>query len=183
MFELVLALVVFLGAIAVLAFLGAIVGFYIGAKHAAAQITSFFRRMIPSNDNDLSSIDPLLGYHSMLTLTVDVPLWQIACKLWAAAEQAHFRGLKPECSAIMKRVELEGAAWLTDTGLRVWHTPFRAADLLEALQAQGYRVVPQQPKSIAGARRPATSSDNEPAQVKQSQWLAHARRGSPLWIS
>ena len=135
-----LVLIVF-GVLALVAFLGAIVGYYIGARHAAAEITTFFRRMIPSASNNyFDSITALLVRRLMLT---DVSLWQIAYRLyWVAAEQARFSEPKPACSMIMKRAD-DGVALLADTGFRVWHAPFRAADLLKELQARGYRIVPE----------------------------------------
>jgi hypothetical protein len=138
-----LSLIVF-GVWALVAFLGGKVGYRMGAKRAAAEITDFFRHQITSSDNDLKSIPALLARRSMLT---DGSLSQIANKLHFAAWNegmavgTHFWDPKMEESSItMNRKELEDVAWLADAGFQVWispgEVPFRHGESLTYEKAE-----------------------------------------------
>ncbi len=119
-----LAVVAFAGLAFVLAFFALKVAYQMGAKHAAAHITDFFRREIASDGNDLKSIPGLLARHSFRAArSFDL----IARKLYFAALndgmalQARVGGPKDdESSVTMKTAELDEVAWLADSGLLLW---------------------------------------------------------------
>ena len=132
------------GILALVAFLGAKIGYRKGAR-AAAEIADVFRQKITSSDNDLKGLSDLLARRSMLT---DGSLREVADELRHAAwsegwtAQARFSEPKPEeASVVMKREELHDIAWLADYGLRVWTSPgnpsFRSGERLTYEKAQG----------------------------------------------
>jgi hypothetical protein len=119
------------------------VGYRLGAKSAARQITRVFQREITSKDNELDKVEGQLRRRKYIDLALDRLAQQLLQAAMGEGERQFQAALvrKPgEASVIMKGKDLEDIVWLADTGLQTWtanrDVPFRSGDRVSYARAE-----------------------------------------------